>query len=50
MTETVYNSSTECPNCETMLNPVEVIMGGSTGLCPTCRNEKFAEKVKGRMA
>jgi Zn finger protein HypA/HybF involved in hydrogenase expression len=47
---TIYNASAECPECQEWMNPVEAIMGGTTGLCPQCRNLKFIKRVKGRMA
>ena len=50
MTETVYNNSDLCPKCGSLMNPVETLFSGSTGLCVRCRNQAYAKQAKSAMS
>lgn len=45
---TQYRGSGPCPQCGTIMNPVEYMM--SKGLCSGCENERLAKRVSRRMA
>ena len=47
--ETIYNSSAPCPKCGQVMNPVETLFSGQTGLCVSCRNREYAKQAKAAM-
>jgi uncharacterized paraquat-inducible protein A len=47
---TIYNDSIPCPKCKGIMNPVENLFSGATGLCVRCRNEAYAKQAKSAMS
>lgn len=45
---TMYKGSHPCPTCGVMMNPVEFMY--NQGICNSCRNDRAAHRVKGKMA
>lgn len=45
---TMYKGSHPCPTCGVMMNPVEFMY--NQGICNSCRNDRAARRVKGKMA
>lgn len=43
-----YNGSVPCPQCGIVMSPVEYMY--SDGLCTSCKNERSARRVKGKMS
>ena len=48
--ETVYNYSSICEQCGKIVNPVERVFSGDTGICAECRNKEFSKRLKNGMA
>jgi len=49
-TETVYDGSSECTDCKTLLTPIETMYGYDRPRCPDCRNNKNSTLLKNRMS
>jgi hypothetical protein len=45
---TMYRGTHPCPQCGVMMNPVEYMY--SQGICTSCKNDRNARRVKGKMA
>jgi len=43
---TMYKGSHPCPQCGIVMNPVEVMY---QAICTSCKNDRNAQRVKGRM-
>jgi hypothetical protein len=43
-----YNGSAPCPQCGVVVSPVEYMY--NQGVCNSCRNERTARRVKGKMS
>ena len=50
-TDTVYNSSTVCKNCQKVVDPVKSLYrSGKKDLCPECTNSEFGKRLKKGLA
>lgn len=47
--ETIYEGSKMCPKCGHFMTPVEAMYTEGRA-CPDCRNERYAQQAKSRMA
>lgn len=43
-----YGGSSPCPQCGVIMNPVEFMY--SKGLCPSCHDNRMADRVKRKLA
>lgn len=50
MTDTIYNNSVPCPKCGGIMNPVETLFSGATGMCASCRNKEYTKQAKSAMS
>jgi hypothetical protein len=48
-TETIYEGSVQCPKCERIMTPLEVLYAGGK-LCPDCRNRRYEYYTKNKMS
>lgn len=44
---TMYKGSHPCPSCGIVINPVQYLY---QGVCNQCKNDRAAQRVKGKMA
>ena len=48
-TETIYEGSVQCPKCDRIMTPLEVLYAGGK-LCPDCRNRRYEYYTKNKMS
>lgn len=45
---TLYRGSHACPQCGIVMDPVQAMY--NAGICTSCKNDRNARRVKGKMA